>query len=223
MIRLPAIGAAVFALTTLALPTFALTHGAHAGPHHAPRHARAVAGGQSGGGRRDGQRSGRRRGRPADHVVRHRDDRRRHGQRRHAGGQAAVQGRLRVRRRPAEPVRGLAGRAAGQRGDRAAVPVRAGRRHEGAAARHGHQLRRRSTSTSRSCRCPGRARRTPDNFGAIASIVQRALGQRRRAAQRGRAGRRPLRRHAGVRARRDDHGRFRRAVRAPRTFTTAAG
>ena len=52
MIRLHSIGAAAFALSTLALPTFALTHG-HAGQADAPRHPRSAAGRQSRRGRHD--------------------------------------------------------------------------------------------------------------------------------------------------------------------------
>ena len=53
----------------------------------------------------------------------------------------ADQGRLRLRRRPPEPLRRLGRRAAGQRRDRAALPRRAGRRDEGDPLRHGHALR----------------------------------------------------------------------------------
>ena len=77
----------------------------------------------------------------AVHLVRRPDRRRRHGRRGLPRQRGPDEGRLRVRRRPPEPLRRLGGRAAGQRGDRPALPGRAGRRDEGAALRHGHALR----------------------------------------------------------------------------------
>ena len=70
---------------------------------------------------------------------------------------------------------------------------------------------------------PGARAAYADNFSAIASAVGSAARHRRRAAQHRRAGRRPVRRHAGVRARRDRDGLVRRAARARPTCTTAAG
>ena len=109
-------------------------------PADAPRHAQPAAGRQPRRGRHDRPGPGRRRRRPAHHVVRRRDRRRQHREG-HAGRQGAVQARLRLRRRPPGPLRRLEGRAAGQRRDRPALPVRPGRRHQGHALRHGHALR----------------------------------------------------------------------------------
>ena len=139
MIRLPAIGAAVFALGMLALPTFALPAKDENKLTHA-RHARTAAGRQPGRGRHHRPGPERQRG-PADHLVRQRDDRRQHGQRRAGGRQAAVQAGLRVRRGPPEPLRRLARRDPGQHRDRAALPGRPGRRDQGPARGHGHGLR----------------------------------------------------------------------------------
>ncbi len=58
---------------------------------------------------------------------------------------------------------------------------------------------------------PGARAAYADNFGAISSAVQRALGPRGGTRNVDRARRRPLRLHAGVRPRRDRHGRHRRA------------
>ena len=212
MIRLTPIGAAVFALAA-ARAADVRRPARGAGPAHAPRHARPAAGRQPRRGRRDrpgGRRRRRRRAcRPRGAATRPAPTTPPTPPRRRQG---AVQGRLRVRRRPPEPLRRLEGRAPGQRGDRPALPVRPGRRHEGAPLRHGHRLRRRSTWTSRSSRCPAPRAAYADNFSAISSAVQRALGAAggpRNAVvlADGLSGG-----HAGVRAGRDDHGRLRRAA-----------
>ena len=60
---------------------------------------------------------------------------------------------------------------------------------------------------------PGPRAAYADNFGAITAAVRNALGAVGDAAQHDHPGRRPGRRRAGVRPRRDDHGHLRRAVR----------
>ena len=86
----------------------------------------------------------------------------------------------------------------------------------------GTALRRRSTSTSRSSSCPARAPPTPTTSArspAPSSARSAPPAAPRNAIVLADG---LVRRHAGVRARRDDHGRDRRAARAPRTSTTAA-
>ena len=220
MIRLPAIGAAVFALVhARAADVRRPAQGPE--PADAPRHAQPAAGRQPRRGRHD--RPGRRRRRhrrPADHVVRQRDRRRqRRPSRRPA--KAAVQGRLRLRRRPPEPLRRLEGRAAGQRRDRPALPVGPGRRHQGPALRHGHRLRPavRGHPVRPAAGRPRRLRRQ-----LLRDLQRRPARPRRRgrAAQRDRARRRPLRLRAGVRPGRDRDGLRPASARARRTSTTAA-
>ena len=190
MIRFRPIGAVVFALAPLALPTFALPP-RRPRPADASRHARAAAGRQPRRGRRRRPGPGRRsRRRPADDVVRRRADRRRHRQRRRRPREGAVQDRLRVRRRPPRPLRRLEGRAAGQRRDRAALPL---------AQDGGTKALRIDMGTScgpqyvdiQVVPLPGPRSTYAGNFGAISDAV-RARSAPGRPAQRGGPRRRPV-------------------------------
>ena len=88
-------------------------------------------------------------------------DRRQHGQRRDAGRQAAVQGRLRLRRRPPEPLRRLAATRCRptSRSSSASCPPRTAAPR--ACASTWARAAARSTSTSRSSSCPAPAPPTP--------------------------------------------------------------
>ena len=119
--------------------------------------------------------------------------------------QGAVQGRLCLRRRPAGPLRGLEGRAAGQRRDRPAVPLRPGRRHQGHPLRHGHQLRP-AVRGHPDRPAPGRARRLRRQLHRDLHRRAARPRRRRRPARRGRPRRRALGLRAGVRPGRDRHG-----------------
>ena len=222
MIRLPAIGAAVFALATLALPTFALPHKTPDKLTHLDTRsqlqdvnlAEVVTTAQAQGDGADGL---------PDHLVRRRDRRPttpptppRRPTRRSSrsstptpptGRTASPAGSDALQANVAIVQRFLSAQDGGTKGLRFDMGTNCGaavRRHPGRPA-------------------AGRPRRLRRQLRR--DLLRRAARprRRRRPAQRGRPGRRPLGLHAGVRPRRDRHGHDGRAPGRRATSTTAAG